>query len=144
MKPSDKKIADAEKQFAVSRERTLDAISALRLTFKSRLSQPSNLLWAAGLGVLIGKFVLGKKKPRKAPPARRRNDLAASGIAAGLMARLNWKFFTGAALKMWLSRKRAAPFRPVHMQAEPPPPAVPLRSRPPAGSTPRSAGDTLH
>ena len=142
MKSADKKIADAEKRFAASRERTLDAVSALRITFQSRLAQPSNLLWAAGFGVLLGKLVLGKKKPRNVP-SRRRNDMAASGIASALMARMNWKFFTGAALKMWL-RKRAATVRPVYMEPEPPLPAVPPRARPPVASTPRSAGDTLH
>ena len=141
MKPADKKIAEAEKQFAASRERTLDAISALRATFHSRLAQPSNLLWAAGLGVVIGKFALPRKKPRKPSPARRHNDMAASGIAAALMARLNWKFFTGAALRLWLSRKRAAPVMPVEM---PTPPEVRVPPRPPVASSPRSAGDTLH
>jgi hypothetical protein len=140
MKSADKKIADAEKRFAASRERTLDAVSTLRATFQSRLAQPSNLMWAAGVGVLVGKFLLGKKKTRKTP-ARRRNDLAASGIASALMARLNWKFFTGAALKLWLSRKRTAPLKPVRMAS---PPEVPPRPRPPVSSSSRSAGDTLH
>jgi len=141
VKSADKKIADAERQFAASRERTLDAITALRATFQSRLAQPSNLLWAAGAGLLIGKFALGKKKPRKAPPARRRNDQAAAGIAAALMGRLNWKFFTGAALRLWLSRKRASALKPERMT---PPPEVVLRPRPPVSSSSRSAGDTLH
>jgi hypothetical protein len=141
VKPAEKKIADAEKQFAASRERTLDAISALRETFEARRAQPSNLLWAAGVGVLIGKFALGKKKPRNKGPARRRNDQAAAGIAAALMARLNWKFFTGAALRLWLSRKRAAPLKPERIM---PSPEVALRPPPPVSPSSRAAGDTLH
>src|SRR3982751_757202 len=126
MKSADKKIADAEKQFATSRERALDAVAALRVTFQARLAQPSNLIWAAGFGVLLGKLVLGKKKPRNAP-ARRHNDMAASGIAAALMARMNWKFFTGAALRLWLQRRRAVPVQPVRTT---PLPEVPLRPHP--------------
>lgn len=118
--PAQQQIAAAEMRFAASRERTRAAVNTLRVTFQSKFARPSTLAWAAGAGVLIGKFLLGPKKRQ----AKTRNDLAASGIAAALLSRFGWKYFTAAGLKMWLSRKKAPRPRAVQM----PPPRAPSRT----------------
>jgi hypothetical protein len=124
--PVQQQISAAEMRFAASRERTRMAVNTLRVTFQSKFARPSTLACAAGAGVLIGKFLLGPKKR----PAKTRNELAASGIAAALLSRFGWKFLTGAALKMWLSRKQPSRARQ-------------LRITPPHASS-RTLGDTLH
>ena len=128
--PVQQQIDAAEMRFAASRERTRAAVNGLRETFQSKFARPSTLACAAGAGVLIGKFLLGRKKRQ----VKTRNDLAASGIAAALLSRFGWKLLTGATLKMWLSRKQSPRRpRPVRVRTTPPP------------VLPRTVGDTtLH
>lgn len=104
-RPTAQQIAVAEMNLAASRERTRAAMRTLRATFRSRLARPSTLLWAAGAGVLIGKFALRPPLPRT--PAR--DGLAKTGIAAALLSRFGWKSVVGAALQMWMSRRQSPP-----------------------------------
>lgn len=134
-------VAAAEVRFAASRERTRVAVEKLRLTFQSKFARPSTLIWAAGVGVLIGKFVL------RAHPHHTRDGLAKTGIAAALLSRFGWKSLAGAALQMWVSRKRSSP--PLHMSPHiaPPhmtPPHITPPHMPPPGASARTVRDTLH
>jgi hypothetical protein len=117
-RPLAQKITAAEMKLAASRERTRAAVKALRVTFQSRFARPSTLAWAAGAGVLIGKFVL-RPPPRHVHPPK---GLAKTGIAAALLSRFGWKSLAGAALQMWMSRMHAP--SPVHMM----PPRIPART----------------
>lgn len=125
-RPIAPQIAAAEMKFAASRERTRAAVNTLRATVQSRFARPSTLAWAAGAGVLIGKFVL-RPQPRH---AHARDRLAKTGLAAALLSRFGWKSLAGAALQMWMSRQRARPPSPVGV-------------RPPRVSAP-TVGNTLH
>jgi hypothetical protein len=122
--PTAQRITVAEMKFAASRERTRAAVNSLRATFQSKFARPSTLLWAAGAGVLIGKFLL-RPQPRHLPT---RDRLAQTGIAAALLSRFGWKSLAGAVLQMWMSRMQSP--SPLHMM----PPRVPART----------LGDTLH
>jgi hypothetical protein len=123
-------VAAAEIKFAASRERTRTAASMLCETFQSKFARPSTLAWAAGAGVLLGKFMLR--------PSRRhvhtRDGLTKTGIAAALLSRFGWKSLAGAALQMWMSRRHAPPPFPM---------TPPLHVTPPRVSA-RTLGATLH
>jgi hypothetical protein len=123
-------ITEAEMRFAASRERTRVAVNVLRSTIQTKFARPSTLAWAAGAGIVIGKFLMG---PKKRPPVRIPNGLAATGIAAALLSRFGWKFLTGAALNLWLSRRRAR--QPRQSRMTPPPPSR---------TSARATGETLH
>ncbi len=116
--------------FAASRERTRAAVNNLRITFQSKFARPSTLALAAGVGVLIGKFVL-RLQPRH---VHTRDGLAKTGIAAALLSRFGWKSLAGAALQMWMSRKQSP---------APLPMTPPLYMMSPRIST-RTPVDTLH
>ena len=119
-RPTARQIAAAEMKLAASRERTRAAVHTLRATFWSRFARPSTLAWAAGAGVLIGKFAL-RPRPRHVPS---RDGLAKTGIAAALLSRFGWKSLAGAALQMWMSRRQTPPSS-LHTMM---PPRVPART----------------
>jgi len=128
--PLAQQIAAAEMKFAASRERTRAAVNMLRATFQSKFARPSTLAWAAGAGVLIGKFVL---RPH-ARLTHTREGLAKTGIAAALLSRFGWKSLAGAALQMWMARIQS----PLQQPTMPPLPMTPPRV------SARTLGATLH
>jgi hypothetical protein len=130
-------VTAAEVRFAASRERTRVAVEKLRLTFQSKFARPSTLIWAAGVGVLIGKFLLHPHHPHHA-----RDGLAKTGIAAALLSRFGWKSLAGAALQMWVSRQRSSP--PLHMSPHMTPPHMTPPHMTPPGASARTVRDTLH
>lgn len=111
--PTREQIHDAELKLGASRARTLDAIAQLRASIHARLGKPSTLAWAAGIGLLIGKTMLGGKSMRGSPS---RKDIATGGIAAALLSRYGWQLLSGTLLRLWSQRQPArhasAPARP--------------------------------
>jgi hypothetical protein len=108
---------------------------------RDKLARPSTVALAAGVGVLIGKFLLPRPRRRAAASvkATARNNLAAGGLAATVLSRFGWKFLSRMALRLWSSGRRSAMTQPVRSRG--------VTSSSPAFRAPartRAVGDTLH
>jgi hypothetical protein len=141
--PTRADITAAEARLAASRVRTLESVAVLRQSVRDQIqslrdkfARPSTVVLAAGVGILVGKFLLRRRRPRTANP---RNQLAAGGIVAGVLSRIGWKFAARRLLRWWSSRR---PSKPV------PPPALPAwpyaASSPASRASARNVGNTLH
>jgi len=89
-KPTRSEIHLAEARLHASRVRTLESVAVLRQSVRDKLqllrdkfARPSTVVLAVGVGILVGKFLLRRRRPRSAGP---RNELAAGGILAGLVS----------------------------------------------------------
>jgi hypothetical protein len=139
IKPTRAQIIAAEARLAQSRVRTLESVAVLRQSvrdklqsLRDRLARPSTVLLAVGVGILAGKFLLRRRRPRN---ANARNELAAGGIVAGVLSRIGWKFAARRLMRWWSSRR----------PAKRAPPAWPYAASSPASRAPaRSASNTLH
>lgn len=158
--PTRQAIREAELRVAASREVTRAQVASFRASvdemqatahrkidnLKAKLSRPSTLAWATGLGFVLGKTLFGRRRASKpAQPKRRPGQLAAGLIAsfAAVISRYAWRFLSGSLLRMWSTAETTPAAAP-----PPPPPPEPARPTVTTVSTPytnpRGAGDTVH
>jgi hypothetical protein len=140
--PTRADITAAEARLAASRVRTLESVAVLRQSVRDQIqslrdkfARPSTVVLAAGVGILVGKFLLRRRRPRTANP---RNQLVAGGIVAGVLSRIGWKFAARRLLRWWSSRRPSKPVPPAQ-------PAWPYAASSPASrASARNVGNTLH
>jgi hypothetical protein len=137
-KPTRSEIHLAEARLHASRVRTLESVAVLRQSVRDKLqllrdkfARPSTVVLAVGVGILVGKFLLRRRRPRSAGP---RNELAAGGILAGLVSRIGWKFAARKLARWWYASRPPKPAQAAW-------PYAPLS---PASRSARNVSNTLH
>jgi hypothetical protein len=115
-KPTRAQIIAAEARLAAARVRTLESVAALRQSVRDRLqslrdkfARPSTVVLAASVGILVGKFLLRRPRPRN---ANARNELAAGGIVAGVLSGIGWKFAARRLMRWWSSSRPSKSAQP--------------------------------
>lgn len=152
--PTEQQVHDAEMRVAASRERTRAAVfnfrglvDSKRAEFharihriEARLTKPSALAIAVGVGVVIGKTIMRGKRRRLKPAPRQ----AVGGLivtVGALISRFGWRFLPSTLLRLFAARRPYASAAPRPAARLPLPRAVAAQPNTPVA---RNAGDTVH
>ena len=102
--PARSAILTAERRLAQSRRDTVESFCRLRSALRSRLAQPSSLALAAGLGALIGFWLVRRRDPRTTR-AGNGTSKSMAGLAMAFLIRFGWQRLSSLLGDSWATRQ---------------------------------------